>query len=78
VAYWAKQDGCTGELVPARDVDLDPRVPGAETRVSRYAGCGERRVELWRIVGGDHSAGLSRLSVKAIADFIAAAPAPAP
>lgn len=76
VAYWAKQDGCAGELVPVRDLDLDPRVPGAETRASSYGGCGDRRVELWRIVGGDHSAGLSRLSVKAIWDFIAANPTP--
>lgn len=74
VAYWAKQDGCTGELVPVRDLDLDPRVPGAETRASSYGACGDRRVELWRIVGGDHSAGLSRLGVKAIWDFIATSP----
>jgi polyhydroxybutyrate depolymerase len=75
VAYWAKTDGCTGDPVLTRDLDLDPRIVGAETAVSSYAGCGERRVELWRIQGGDHSAGLSRLSVKAIADFISASPA---
>jgi polyhydroxybutyrate depolymerase len=75
LAYWAKLDGCTGELAPVRDLDLDPRVPGAETRVSSYGSCGERRVELWRIVGGDHSAGLSRLSLAAIWDFIQSAPA---
>jgi polyhydroxybutyrate depolymerase len=74
VAYWAKQDGCAAELLPVRDLDLDPRVPGAETRVSSYGDCGGRRVELWRILGGDHSAGLSRLSLNAIWDFIGASP----
>jgi polyhydroxybutyrate depolymerase len=76
VAYWAKADGCSGGAEPAHDLDLDPRVPGAETQVLRYGGCGERNVELWRILGGDHSAGLSRLSVKAIWDFIVRANVP--
>lgn len=77
VAAWAKLNGCTGALEPGRSLDLDPRVPGAETVVSSYAGCPDHRVELWRIAGGDHTAGLSRFSVKAILDFIAAdRPAP--
>jgi polyhydroxybutyrate depolymerase len=74
VAAWAKLDGCTGDAAPAGELDLDPRVAGAETLVSRYAGCSGRRVELWRIPGGDHSAGLSRYSLKAILDFIAEVP----
>lgn len=70
LARWAKFDGCSAQPTLARDLDLDPRVPGAETRVSSYAGCDGTNVELWRILGGDHSAGLSRLSLKAIWDFI--------
>lgn len=72
VAVWAKLDACTGEATASRELDLDPRVPGAETQVSSYAGCSGHRVELWRIPGGDHTAGLNRYSVKAILDFIAA------
>jgi polyhydroxybutyrate depolymerase len=70
--YWAAFNGCTGEPAPLRELDLDPRTPGAETTVSSYAGCSGGRVELWRIAGGDHSSGLSRFSLKAILDVIAA------
>jgi polyhydroxybutyrate depolymerase len=76
--YWATFDGCTGEPAPLRELDLDPRTPGAETTVSSYAGCSGRRVELWRIAGGDHSSGLSRFSLKAILDFIASDRSTAP
>jgi len=73
VAAWAKIDGCADETTPTREIDLDPRVAGAETRVSSHAGCSAgRKVELWRIPGGDHTAGLSRYSLKAIVEFIAA------
>lgn len=79
VTAWAKLDGCSGEPTPARELDLDPRIPGAETRVSVHSGCSGRRVELWRITGGDHSSGLSRYSLKAILEFIAAdSPSTAP
>ncbi len=76
--YWATFDGCTGEPAPLQKLDLDPRTPGAETLVSGYPNCGGRRVELWRIAGGDHASGLSRYSLKAILDFVAADRAPAP
>ena len=73
VAAWAKLDGCSGDATPSRELDIDPRAPGAETVVSSYTGCSSgRRVELWRIPGGDHTAGLNRYSLKAILDFIAA------
>jgi polyhydroxybutyrate depolymerase len=72
VAAWAKLDACTGDAIPTRELDLDPRVPGAETQVTSYAGCSGHRVELWRIPGGDHTAGLNRYSLRAILDFIAA------
>lgn len=75
---WATFDGCTGEPAPLRELDLDPRTPGAETVVSSYPGCSGRRVELWRVTGGDHSSGLSRFSLKAILDFIAADRSAAP
>jgi polyhydroxybutyrate depolymerase len=73
VAYWAKFHGCTGDASPTRELDLNPRLPGAETVVWSYRGCTGGRVELWKVVGGDHTAGLSRYSLKAILDWIAAA-----
>jgi polyhydroxybutyrate depolymerase len=72
VAAWAKLNACTGDAAASPPLDLDPRVPGAETQVSSYAGCSGHSVELWRIPGGDHAAGLNRYSLKAILDFIAA------
>jgi poly(3-hydroxybutyrate) depolymerase len=76
LAYWAKYDACSGDPAPDRQLDLDPSLPGAETQVASYPGCSGRRVELWRIPGGNHTIGLSRLSVQAIVDFINADRAP--
>jgi polyhydroxybutyrate depolymerase len=70
LAYWAKYDACSGDAVPTRHLDLDPGLPGAETEVRSYPGCSGRRVELWRIPAGNHTVGLSRLSVQAVVDFI--------
>jgi polyhydroxybutyrate depolymerase len=70
LAFWAKYDGCSGGPVSDRQLDLDPGLPGAETQVESYPGCSGRRVELWRIPAGNHTVGLSRLSVQAIVDFI--------
>jgi polyhydroxybutyrate depolymerase len=72
LAYWAKFDGCSGEPQHSRNLDLDPRVPGAETDVSSYAGCADHRVELWKMAGGEHASGLSRYSLAAIWEFIVA------
>jgi hypothetical protein len=61
-----------GDEGKPRGIVAYPRTPGAETAVSGYPDCSGRRVELWRIAGGDHASGLSRYSLKAILDFIAA------
>jgi polyhydroxybutyrate depolymerase len=77
LSYWAKFNACSGEPGVLGQLDLDPGIPGAETEVKQYPGCsGQSRVELWRIPGGNHTVGLSRLSVQAIVDFIAADAAP--
>jgi polyhydroxybutyrate depolymerase len=69
---WAKLDGCGDALLAERDLDLDPRVPGAETEVLGFPNCEASAVELWRIRGGDHASGLSRRSLQAIWQFILA------
>jgi polyhydroxybutyrate depolymerase len=70
VEGWASLDGCSAAPVVMRNLDLDPRIPGGETEVSSFPNCESGRVELWRIRGGDHSAGLSRYSLGAIWEFI--------
>lgn len=69
---WAKLEGCAEVPRLSRDLDLDPRISGAETLVLAYPDCPRGAVELWRIRGGDHSAGLSHRSLRAIWSFIQA------
>lgn len=72
VRAWRKLAGCSEPAQVGRDVDLDPRIPGAETQVWSYPGCTASSVELWRIRTGGHASGLSRLSVLAIWESIEA------
>jgi len=69
---WAKRLACTGVALPAPDRDLDARLPGAETRVERYANCGSGSVELWTVRGGDHFVGTGQQAFEAIWQFLSA------
>jgi len=69
---WAKRLGCTGRALPAPDRDLDPRLPGAETRVERYTHCTSGSVELWTVQGGDHFVGTGQPAFEAIWQFLSA------
>ena len=55
-ARWGTYDGCAAGLVNDPTlVDVDKLLPGAETQVSRLAGCqAGTGVELWTIHGGSH------------------------
>jgi polyhydroxybutyrate depolymerase len=56
MARWQAYDGCAAGLVtdPTK-LDLEKYLPGAETVVSRFAGCPAGiGVELWTIQGGSH------------------------
>jgi polyhydroxybutyrate depolymerase len=56
VAHWAAYSGCSGALEPTgTTLDLASKIPGAETKVERYAGCSRGDVELWTIAGGPHA-----------------------
>lgn len=66
VKAWAQRNGCGQQPTVRTDLDLEPRIPGAETQVLAFPGCASNPVELWRIRGGGHGAGLSRLTVLAI------------
>ncbi|MEO8180084.1 MAG: PHB depolymerase family esterase [Deltaproteobacteria bacterium] len=72
VRAWRKLAGCSEPALATADLDLDPRIPGAETQVWSFPGCKASSVELWRIRGGNHGSGLSRLSVLAIWESIQA------
>jgi polyhydroxybutyrate depolymerase len=72
IGRWAKAEGCAETPSVSGSLDLDPTLVGGETEVVRFDGCRGVRVELWKIAGGVHTSGLSRASVNAILDFIAA------
>ncbi|MEY4544411.1 MAG: hypothetical protein RL685_606 [Pseudomonadota bacterium] len=74
VRAWSKRSGCGDKPVHRADLDLEPRIPGAETQVLAYPGCPGNPVELWRIRGGGHGAGLSRLTVLSIWQVIQGKP----
>jgi len=63
---WRERNGCSEPATLRENLDLDPRIPGAETEVLSFPGCKQHAVELWRIRGGDHSSGLSRNGIRAI------------
>ncbi len=56
-ADWAASLGCDRKAGSAASLDLDPRLPGAETRVSRYGACPRGSIELWTVGGGSHYIG---------------------
>lgn len=69
---WAKRFGCTGPANSGPDLDLDPGLPGAETRVQSFAGCPGGSVALWTVHGGTHSVGTDPESVARIWRFLSA------
>jgi polyhydroxybutyrate depolymerase len=55
---WAGLDHCTAAAVEDPPIDLDGNIPGAETKVTRYAGCGAgTEVVLWSMQGSPHVPG---------------------
>jgi len=51
---WAERLGCHAQPKPqtkpkTTTVDLDPRLPGAETKIESYADCPHGSVELWTV-----------------------------
>jgi poly(3-hydroxybutyrate) depolymerase len=66
VTRWAKLQACGGPRALVAELDLEPRLPGAETEVTRYSGC-RRGVELWTVRGGNHFVGQGTAFVSAVA-----------
>jgi polyhydroxybutyrate depolymerase len=71
---WAERLGCLRATSPKVTVlDLDPRLPGPETRVESYAGCPSGTAELWTVRGGGHQLGPPALLAQ-VGAFLAAHP----
>ncbi|MGH9024428.1 MAG: alpha/beta hydrolase family esterase, partial [Acidimicrobiia bacterium] len=77
LATWAGKNGCTGQLAGSGErLDLEGQIPGPETSVERYSGCGETAVELWTIEGGSHIPAFNDSWAKSIWRFLDSHPRP--
>ena len=79
VAGWATLDGCASQVdTSAPPLDLDSRLPGNETTVTKYSmGCRPGgHAELWTIQGGSHLPSLSATFTSTVVDFLYAHPKP--
>jgi polyhydroxybutyrate depolymerase len=74
---WAALDGCRPAGVPGGRLDLDSGLGGAETAVTKYAGCdAASTVELWTIEGGTHVPNFGAQFMPAVLAWLEAHPGP--
>ena len=79
VSDWVTFDGCSSTAdTSAPPLDLDTRLAGSETTVTKYAaGCKPGgHAELWTITGGSHLPSLSSTFSASVVDFLFAHPKP--
>jgi polyhydroxybutyrate depolymerase len=77
VAAWAKLDGCSTTIEAGAPKDLETKLAGSETEVSRYTGCpAGGSAELWKMVGATHVPNLGPAWAPSIVDFLFAHPKP--
>lgn len=79
VADWVTFDGCSSSAdTSAPSLDLDTRLPGNETTVTKYAaGCKHGgSAELWTIAGGSHIPSLTGSFSTSVVDYLFAHPKP--
>jgi polyhydroxybutyrate depolymerase len=70
VADWAARLGCRQSPVSGAALDIEARLPGNETRVTRYEGCKLGQVELWTVTSGGHFIGARAPAPAAIWRFL--------
>ena len=76
VQRWVELNGCTSSQ-PGGMLDVDARVAGAETKVTRYTGCKPGgSVESWEMVGSGHYLFTTDEFRRAIADYFFSHPKP--
>ena len=68
---WATALGCNADPTRGAPVELDARLPLAETTVERYDRCKNGAVELWTVEGGGHDVGFSEAAVAVVWAFLA-------
>jgi polyhydroxybutyrate depolymerase len=71
VRDWAVRLGCDNTPKSEGGFDFEARLPGAETRVSRFEGCKSGQVQLWTVGGGAHILGFSAPGPESIWRFLA-------
>ena len=79
VSDWVTLDGCNSTAdTSAPPLDLDTRLAGTETTVTKYAtGCKPGgSAELWAITGGSHLPSLSASFSSSVVDYLFAHPKP--
>jgi len=77
VSQWAKLGGCEATATAAPSLDLESKLDGAETKVTRHSGCKPgAAAELWAIQEGSHIPSLSATFTAQIVDFLYAHPKP--
>ncbi|HEY4394247.1 MAG TPA: PHB depolymerase family esterase [Polyangia bacterium] len=71
---WAVRLHCEPLGAPkVSEVDLDPRLPGAETRIESYPNCPGGTAELWTVHGGGHQVMTPALLAR-VGEFLSAHP----
>jgi polyhydroxybutyrate depolymerase len=70
LAYWGKELECRGKPKAGPSLDLDPRLPGAETLTQRYDRCTLGSAELWTVQGGSHLIGTRPQFVEQVWRFL--------
>jgi polyhydroxybutyrate depolymerase len=74
MSLWQTKLGCSATVArSAAVIDLDVRIPGAETRIDRWMGC-RAGLELWTIDGGTHAPAFGRAWGDEVWRFFAAHP----
>lgn len=74
VERWATVNGCGASLSVTGMIDIEARLPGAETKVSSYSNCRGASVELWAVRNGSHFIAQGRDALEAIHDFLMSNP----
>lgn len=74
VARWSGHNGCRAALEESPErLDLDLDLPGPDTDVARVRGCrAGGSVELWSVIGADHTPNFDRPFARRLADHLLA------
>ena len=68
-ADWANRLGC-GKGKSGEPLDFEAKLPGSETKVTRFENCRAGRVELWTVESGSHYIGFRSPSQEAVWRFL--------